>query len=47
MSTRALAALYKDAGVTTTEEYYQRGTTNFAPSNTQLSQASSGERWRW
>lgn len=37
--TRALAALYKDAGVTTTEEYYQRGTTNFAPIATRIMNA--------
>jgi len=29
-ATRALAQMYSDAGVEATEEYYQRGTTNFA-----------------
>ena len=34
--TKALAELYQDAGVTTTEEYYQRGSTNFAPIATRV-----------
>jgi branched-chain amino acid transport system substrate-binding protein len=38
--TKALAALYKDAGVKTTEEYYQRGTTNFAPIATRVMNAN-------
>lgn len=38
--TKALAALYQNAGVTTTEEYYQRGTTNFAPIATRIVNAN-------
>jgi branched-chain amino acid transport system substrate-binding protein len=35
-ATRALATMYKDAGVEATEEYYQRGTTNFAAIATRI-----------
>jgi len=34
--TKALAQLYKQQGVSTTEEYYQRGTTNFAAVATRI-----------
>jgi branched-chain amino acid transport system substrate-binding protein len=34
--TRALAAMYKKEGVEATEEYYQRGTSNFAPIATRI-----------
>jgi branched-chain amino acid transport system substrate-binding protein len=40
--TRALAALYQQAGVKTTEEYYQRGTINFAPLATRIMNANPG-----
>jgi branched-chain amino acid transport system substrate-binding protein len=35
-ATRALAQMYTDAGVEATEEYYQRGTTNFAAIATRI-----------
>jgi branched-chain amino acid transport system substrate-binding protein len=38
--TKALAALYQAAGLKTTEEYYQRGTINFAPIATRIMNAN-------
>jgi branched-chain amino acid transport system substrate-binding protein len=37
---KALAVFYKNAGVETSEEYYQRGTTNFAPLATRIMSAN-------
>jgi branched-chain amino acid transport system substrate-binding protein len=37
---KALAALYQNADITATEDYYQRGTTNFAPIATRIMNAN-------